>query len=83
MTGLLVLGLYVVAFFGTYLISSRLLKSFFEREGFNSLKTVTFGDESAVKANRVASVISVITVFWLWVAFTNSVIRFAETAGSV
>ena len=81
MTGLLVLGLYVVAFFGTYLISSRLLKSFFEREGFNSLKTVTFGDESAVKANRVASVISVITVFWLWVAFTNSVIPLPKLPG--
>ncbi|WP_136443004.1 ABC transporter permease subunit [Pacificoceanicola onchidii] len=39
---------------------------------FTSLKTVTFGDESAVKPNRVASVISVLTIFLLWGAFTGS-----------
>ena len=81
MTGLLVLVLYLVAFFGTYLVSRRLLKSYFESEGFNSLKTVTFGDESAIKANRIASVISVVTVFWLWVAFTNSVIPLPKLPG--
>ena len=51
------------------------------RRDYGSLKTVTFGDESAVKANRVASVISVITVFWLWVAFTNSVIPLPKLPG--
>ncbi len=81
MTGLLVLVLYLVAFFGTYLVSRRLLKSYFESEGFNSLKTVTFGDESAIKANRIASVISVVTVFWLWVAFTNSAIPLPKLPG--
>ena len=81
MTGLLVLFLYVGAFLGTYFVLSRLLKSYFERSGFNSLKTVTFGDESAVKANRIASVISILTVFWLWVAFTNSVIPLPKMPG--
>lgn len=81
MTGLTVLVLYIAAFFGTYMLSSRLLKKYFEREGFNSLKTVTFGDESAVTANRIASIISVFTVFWMWVAFTNSVIPLPKMPG--
>ncbi len=81
MTGLLVLLLYTIAFFGTYLIASRLLKSYFQRTGFNKLKTVTFGDESAVTANRIASIVSIMTVFWLWVAFTNSVIPLPKLPG--
>jgi len=81
MTGLLVLALYLAAFFGSYIVASRLLRSYFERQGFNSLKTVTFGDESAVKANRIASIISVITVFWMWVAFTNSAIPLPKLPG--
>ncbi|OCW56063.1 ABC transporter permease [Hoeflea olei] len=41
---------------------------------FASLKTVTFGDESAVSPNRFASVISIIVLFAIWGAFTGSVI---------
>ncbi|MGB7318498.1 MAG: ABC transporter permease subunit [Planktotalea sp.] len=81
MSGLLIFVLYLVAFFGSYTILSRLLTKYFQREGFNSLKTVTFGDESAVKANRIASVISILTVFWLWVAFTNSAIPLPKLPG--
>lgn len=81
MTGFLVLALYIVAFFGSYAILSRVLKSAFEKKGFNKLKTVTFGDESAVVANRIASVISVVVVFWLWVAFTNSSIPLPKMPG--
>ena len=81
MTGLLVLALYVGAFFGSFFLAKRLYKSAFEKKGFNKLKTVTFGDESAITANRVASVISVITVFWLWVAFTNSSIPLPKFPG--
>lgn len=81
MSGLLIFVLYLIAFFGSYLILSRLLTKYFQREGFNSLKTVTFGDESAVKANRIASVISILTVFWLWVAFTNSAIPLPKLPG--
>ena len=69
MTGILVLALYVGAFFGSFFVARAVFKSAFEKKGFNKLKTVTFGDESAITANRVASVISVVTVFWLWVAF--------------
>ncbi|MBW4981794.1 ABC transporter permease subunit [Mameliella sp. CS4] len=39
---------------------------------YTSLKTVTFGDESAVTPNRIASVISVLSIFLLWGAFTGS-----------
>lgn len=81
MTGLLVLLLYVAAFFGGYLILSKLLSKYFQREGYNSLKTVTFGDESAVKPNRIASVLSIATVFLLWVAFTNSVLPLPKLPG--
>ncbi|MEL6934625.1 MAG: ABC transporter permease, partial [Pseudomonadota bacterium] len=72
MTGYIVLALYVGAFLGAFLVVSYMYRAFFARADFTSLKTVTFGDESAVKANRVASVLSVLTIFLLWVAFTNS-----------
>ena len=41
-------------------------------QDYTSLKTVTFGDESAVRSNRAASVISIVTIFVLWGAFTGS-----------
>lgn len=44
------------------------------RHDFTSLKTVTFGDESAVRPTRAASVISVLSIFLIWGAFTGSVI---------
>jgi len=39
---------------------------------YGSLKTVTFGDESAVSSNFAASVISLVLIFVLWGAFTGS-----------
>lgn len=81
MTGFVVLALYVGAFFVAFFVARAVFKSAFEKKGFNRLKTVTFGDESAIAANSVASVISVVTVFWLWVAFTNSVIPLPKFPG--
>ena len=43
-----------------------------EAKGYAALKTVTFGDESAVIANRLASVIAVVTIFLLWGSATGS-----------
>ncbi len=43
-----------------------------QMRGYGSLKTVTFGDESSVTANRVASVAGVITVFLIWGIATGS-----------
>ncbi|MGB7404297.1 MAG: hypothetical protein WA906_01275, partial [Pacificimonas sp.] len=42
------------------------------RRDYGSLKTVTFGDESAVVPSRIASILSILTIFLLWAAFTGS-----------
>ena len=72
MIGFFILIVYAIIFCAGLFIYSKLLRRYFLREDFTSLKTVTFGDESAVVANRMASVLSVITVFLIWAAFTNS-----------
>ena len=58
------------------LVGSMLIAGWFQRRrtrhDFASLKTVTFGDESAVYSSRTASVVSIITVFIIWGAFTGS-----------
>jgi taurine transport system permease protein len=71
MTGLLLLLLYAVLFTGAMLIVGLIARRR-ERHDFTALKTVTFGDESAVRPNRAASVISVAVIFLLWGAFTGS-----------
>lgn len=62
------IALFAIAFFGV---------QFFRRQreaaqDFTSLKTVTFGDESAVTPDRAASIISVVSIFLIWGAFTGS-----------
>ena len=42
------------------------------KHDYTSLKTVTFGDESAITPDRGASVISILTIFLIWGAFTGS-----------
>ncbi len=42
------------------------------KNDFTSLKTVTFGDESAITPDRGASIISILTIFLIWGAFTGS-----------
>ncbi|HEY5740038.1 MAG TPA: ABC transporter permease subunit [Gammaproteobacteria bacterium] len=68
---MIILAMYVGIFVAAYLAVSFLSRGR-ERTGFNSLKTVTFGDESAVTPNRAAAFISVITIFLIWGAFTDS-----------
>ncbi|MEO0991960.1 MAG: ABC transporter permease, partial [Pseudomonadota bacterium] len=70
MTGLLILLVYVAIFAGSFFAIKYLVQS--TRRDFSSLKTVTFGDESAVVSNRWASVISVATIFLIWGSFTGS-----------
>lgn len=41
-------------------------------DGIVPRKTVTFGDAGAVRASRLASLLSVLTLFLLWGAFTGS-----------
>ncbi len=65
---LIYLVIFVGAYFAVQFVNSRLEA----RHDYTSLKTVTFGDESAVTANRTASIISVVAIFLIWGAFTGS-----------
>lgn len=62
------LGLLAAIWAATTLISDRIAR----RDGFTARKTVTFGDESAIRASRIASVASVLVIFLIWAAFTGS-----------
>ncbi len=69
-----VLLLYIAMFIGAYVVY-RVLANLFSlglQQGINRLKTVTFGDESTVRSNRIASVLSVLAIFLIWGAFTGS-----------
>ena len=66
---LLYTSIFIAGFFLVRFGVKRLMQT---RADFTSLKTVTFGDESAVRPDRWASVISVVTLFLLWGAFTGS-----------
>ncbi|TGQ40535.1 MULTISPECIES: ABC transporter permease subunit [unclassified Mesorhizobium] len=68
---MILLAVYVVVFFASYYT----VKTFGRRSegvGLNAVKTVTFGDASAVISDRRASFISVLTLYLLWAAFTGS-----------
>lgn len=62
--------IYVAIFVGSFFIVKLVVDQ--SAKGFAARKTVTFGDESAVTSNRIASVISILTIFLLWGAFTGS-----------
>lgn len=70
MIGLIILIVYIAIFVGSFFAVRFLVHK--TTTDFTSLKTVTFGDESAVRPNRWASGISVATVFLIWGAFTGS-----------
>ncbi len=76
---LIYVAIFVIAFFAVRFIATFLS----HRTDFTSLKTVTFGDESAVRADRRASVISVVAIFLIWGAFTGSswIPRFLHAPG--
>jgi taurine transport system permease protein len=65
---LIYIALFILAYYAVKFASSKMAA----RHDFTSLKTVTFGDESAVRPNRAASVISILTIFLIWGAFTGS-----------
>ncbi|MDG1130416.1 taurine ABC transporter permease [Rhodobacteraceae bacterium EhC02] len=64
--------IYLAIFIGSFILIRVGLRRLRERHDFTSLKTVTFGDESAVRADRAASIVSVLAIFLLWGAFTGS-----------
>ena len=67
---------YLIGYIALILLAMviwRWIKSFFEpKHDFTSLKTVTFGDESAVNSETAASIISIVLIFLLWGSFTGS-----------
>ncbi len=70
MTGIIILLVYVAIFAGAFFVVKNVVQR--TAHDFTSLKTVTFGDESAVSPNRIASVVSVVTLFLIWGSFTGS-----------
>jgi len=69
---MIVLLLYIAIFCVAFVLVRLGIRRMMVRHDFTSLKTVTFGDESAVRPDRLASVLSVLTLFLLWGAFTGS-----------
>ena len=67
---------YLAGYVGFILLTLMLWKivkkSLTPKRDFGSLKTVTFGDESAVSSNFAASVVSVVVIFVSWGAFAGS-----------
>ncbi len=63
--------LYAGIFIGSFYMV-RYIKNRTAIQDYTSLKTVTFGDESAVRSNRNASIISIVTIFFMWGTFTGS-----------
>ncbi|WP_106607949.1 ABC transporter permease [Shimia abyssi] len=78
---MIILLVYVAIFIVSFLIVRFLVQK--TTTDYTALKTVTFGDESAVTSNRVASVVSVLTIFLIWGSFTGSVLipRFLHAPG--
>jgi taurine transport system permease protein len=63
--------IYIIIFVAAYFIVTRVVQGVGLAD-YTSLKTVTFGDESAVRPNRAAGIISIFTIFLLWGVFTGS-----------
>lgn len=63
---------YIAVILGTFLVWKAIKRMLTPKKDYGSLKTVTFGDESAVSSNFVASVISIVLIFLIWGAFTGS-----------
>ena len=83
--GMIILFIYI-AIFVAAMIGYKMISGFLtKKDDFTSLKTVTFGDESAVISNRAASVISIVAIFLIWGSFTGSKIvpSFLHVSGTV
>jgi len=67
-----VLLIYIALFAGAFFVVHQIRNRQSKASDFTSLKTVTFGDESAVTADRLASIVSIVAVLLIWGAFTGS-----------
>jgi len=68
---MLILAIYISLFILVY-ITYTLFQTSYHKKKSAYRKTVTFGDESSVKSNRIASVSSIAVLFFIWAAFTDS-----------
>ena len=66
------LVVYVGIILLTMFIYGFIKKLLTPKKDYGSLKTVTFGDESAVSSNTVASIVSIVLIYVLWASFTGS-----------
>lgn len=66
-----ILLMYLANFVSAYFVVHKITQTARPKD-YASLKTVTFGDESAVRPNRIAGIISVLTIFLLRAIFTGS-----------
>jgi len=71
---MIVLAFYLTLFVGAFVIVRLVRRGMEPKHDFTSLKTVTFGDESAVRPDRAASIVSVLSIFVIWGAFTGSIL---------
>jgi len=69
---MVILAIYVAIFVLAYVLYELVAGRTDSSVGVTARKTVTFGDESAVTPNRIASVMSIIAIFLIWGAFTGS-----------
>ncbi|WP_298974550.1 ABC transporter permease [uncultured Roseobacter sp.] len=63
--------IYIIIFVAAFFIVTKVVQGA-GLSDYTSLKTVTFGDESAVRPNRAAGIISILTIFLMWGIFTGS-----------
>ena len=63
--------IYILIFVAAFFIVTKVVQGAGISD-YTSLKTVTFGDESAVRPNRAAGIISILTIFLMWGIFTGS-----------
>ncbi len=62
------LAIIAAAWLAVHVLDGRLAGA----RGIDQRKTVTFGDATAVRSSRAASILSVIAIFLIWGAFTGS-----------
>ncbi|MFV0359315.1 ABC transporter permease [Tropicimonas sp.] len=72
MTGLVLLLIYAALFLGSYFAVHFIRSLGGKAPRPAGGKTIAFGDESAVRPDRAASVLSVLVIFLIWGAFTGS-----------
>ena len=64
--------IYILLFTVAFLAYRRFAPALERRSGIDRQKTIRFGDAAAIRSSRIASVLSIVTLFFLWGLFTGS-----------